>query len=177
MGCLLNNHTGDFWVCFFFYIDSQSCQFSQDCSRNPLSRLLHLNHSIHLFTWRHRNNPIICLFYTHRPQYDFGVTSCHFYSILISVHTFLTPIRMSQPEYLPLQREKQCACSQMVKIPIFNQSLNRSSMEWLRFNWFLTRTERKKQLHGLCLFPWRPINLNGINEYICDIFICSSQAW
>lgn len=88
--------------------------------QKPLSRLLHSNHSIHLSTWRHRNNPIICLFYPQRPQYDFGVTSCHFYSILTSMRTFLTPIRMSQPEYLPLQREKQCACSQMVKIPIFN---------------------------------------------------------
>lgn len=59
-----------------------------------------------------------------------------------------------------IQLEPQPKPNGMIKIQlIFNQD------------------RKKKQLHGLCLFPWRPINLNGINEYICDIFICSSQAW
>lgn len=43
-------------------------------------------------------------------------------------------------------------------------------MAWLRFNWFTPG--QKKQLRCLCLFPWKPVNLNGINEYICDISIC-----
>lgn len=42
-------------------------------------------------------------------------------------------------------------------------------MAGLRFNWFTLG--QKKKLSCFCRFPWKPINLNGITEYICDFFI------
>lgn len=42
-------------------------------------------------------------------------------------------------------------------------------MAGLWFNWF-TLGQKKLKLSCVCLFPWKPINLNGITEYICDIF-------
>lgn len=33
-----------------------------------------------------------------------------------------------------------------------------------------TRTKEKRKLDCLRLFPWKPINLNGITEYICVFF-------
>lgn len=96
---------------FVFYVSSQSCQFSQDCSRNPLSRLLHSHHSIHSFTWRHRNHPIICLSLSTRTSIWFW---CCFLSLLF--HTYkqahLFDPNKNVSARMSFSAERKAACMQ-----------------------------------------------------------------
>lgn len=174
MGCLLNNHTGDFSV---FFLHQFTVSFPKTVPETPyLGVCIQTTH----FTYSLGGIEITQLsacFYPHGPQYDFGVASYHFCSILTSMLTLMTPIRMSQPECLSLQREKQCACSQMVRNSNIQLEPQPKPNGTIKIQLIFNQDRKKEQLHALCLFPWRPINLNGINEYICDIFICSSQAW
>lgn len=113
MGCLLNNHTGDFSVCFFFFFTSvQSLvSFPKTVPETP-----YLGFCIQTTQFTYSLGGIeitqLCAcFYPHGPYYDLGVASRPFYSILTSMRTFLTPIRRVSAR-MSSSAERKAVCMQ-----------------------------------------------------------------